>query len=101
MSCHTYFVTAAYIITVFLRLPFLGVVFAFRAAHSKCLLAECFVAYCRGIFCQHQGCSVLHSTVGKKNPKDMTIMEVNLTGIFKGVYVRRREGEATGWRKHY
>lgn len=37
----------------------------------------------------------------KKNLKDMTIMEVNLTGIFKGVYVRRREGEATGWRKHY
>lgn len=54
-----------YYIYFFLRLPFTEVFFAFRAAHSKCLLAECFVAYCYGMFCQHQGCFVLDSLLEK------------------------------------
>lgn len=35
----------------------------------------------------------------EKNPKDMTIIEVSLSGIFKGVYVGRREGEANWMEK--
>lgn len=51
-----------------------------------CLLAEGFVAY----FVSTKGALCLTVLLEEKNPNDVTILEVNLAGIFKVMYVGRR-----------